>query len=408
MRFEILTSGIAFTATSLYWLFAAFRLSAGEYGQMMQLQALILIVTAIFSLRTHDLVFYLQKTHSWDLRHSFIFAQNLEIALVILSTAGAVCLLLLHSILSDPAHADVSIVTWSAISLLANSTLIQGSSLAYLRAHHLDAKIAWSDLYAIGAWIGALFLLAIWKHPKPNEVLVIGFAASAIKPIALLVISRSAPTVRTLRLGMPMIALNKKEISYFLLGGQLTNMLKNGMISVETLLIGLMMSTESVAIFRISRSFFGLTTALLNITYQKTFRELVKQKTATEINLTITNFNSKSLKLWAVSMPPIIVASFMFLHIKNDIAYSELPFITLLISIAFLPIAIQQSHYALLTLEARFKKISMAYFVGASVLLLSCLSLNSQMTLPLFVLTLMVANFSRYWFLRSTTRRVLN
>jgi hypothetical protein len=408
MRFEILTSGFAFFATSLYWLFAAFRLSATEYGQMMQLQALIIIVTAIFSLRTHDLVFYLQKSHSWELRRSFYFAQSLEIALVVLSTASAISLLLLNSILSEPVRADVDLVTWTTISLLANSTLIQGSSLAYLRAQHLDVKIAKSDLYAIGAWGAALLLLAIWKNPKPQEVLVVGFAASAIKPMALWIVSRATPTVRLSRESMPMKTINKKEVCYFLLGGQLTNMLKNGMISIETLLLGLMMSPESVAIFRVSRSFFGLTTAMLNITYQKTFRELVKQKTDMEIKLTITRFNSKSLKLWAISIPPIIVASFLFSYLKNDAAYSELPFITLLISIAFLPIAVQQSDYALLTLGAKFKKISIAYIVGGGVLLLSALSLNSQMTLPLFVLIIGVANFLRYWFIRYAASSVFN
>lgn len=408
MRFEIVTSGMAFFATSLYWLLAAFRLSPADYGQMMQLQALVLIVTAIFSLRTHDLLFYLQKTHSWELGHSFNFVQNLEMVLIILSTAVAVSLLLLNSIASDPALAGVGLIRWSAISLLANSTLIQGSSLAYLRTQHLDAKIAWSDLYAVGAWGAALLFLAIWKYPEPHEVLVVGFAASAIKPIALLIISRSTPAIRMLRLGVPVIALNKLEIFYFLLGGQLTNMLKNGMASIETLLISLTMTTESIAIFRVSRSFFGLTTVLLNITYQKALRKLVKQKTTKKIKSTITNFDSKSLRLWAVSTPPIIFASFLFLYIKGDVAYEELPFITLLISIAFLPIAAQQSHFAFLTLDAQFKKISIAYIIGGGVLLLSYLFLNSQMTLPLFVLTLGVANFSRYLIMRNATGTVLN
>jgi hypothetical protein len=183
-------------------------------------------------------------------------------------------------------------------------------------------------------------------------------------------------------------------------------MLKNTMVSVETIVAGLMMHPEAVATFRVSRSFFGLTTALLNITYQKTFRAIVGHKPSLEIKPLIKKFNEQSLTIWAISIPATIVASFLFLQIKDDIAYQGLPLITIMVAIAFLPIALQQSYYALLTLEVRFEKISAAYIIGGAVLLIVCFILKSNMTLPLFIASLCAANFSRLWFMRYASKAI--
>jgi O-antigen/teichoic acid export membrane protein len=397
MYFEIIAVGFSFAFTSLYWLICAFKMTATDYGHMMQIQAFMLIVTAICSLRTHDLVFYLHKSHSLPLHQSFNLAQTLEFVLVAISATSTFLISALINWSSNTKILSDDIFTSVLISFIANVTLLQGASLAYLRAQHLDANVAWSDLINICAWGVALTWLIRIGEPSIIEVLGVAFTAAALKPLSLLIISRIFLLFNPSQIKSSATNLDRRSIGYFLLAGQLANTMKNGMTSIETLIVGRLLTAESVAVFRIARSFLGLTTALLNISYQKTFRELVKVKEKTELKKIIRLMNKSSLKLWALSVPIIIIASFLFTLINKNIIYNQLPEITLITALAYLPIALQQTSYARLSLEASFHGINKAYIIGLAVLLLTCLITTTFITLPIFLFIVMVANFSRLW-----------
>ena len=404
MRFEVITVGLSFAVTSLYWLIAAFRMSAANYGHMMQLQAFIFVVTAIFSLRTHDLVFYLHKAHSCSLKRSFNFTQILEIALVIFSTATTIIASLIINKATNSQVIGDDILIAICISFLANITIMQGSSIAYLRAQHLDINIAWSDFFAIGAWSGALFWLTTRGNLHIFEILGVGFAAAATKPILLLIISRCSSVLNFSNAEVIQANLDRKSILYFLLAGQFTNMMKNSLVSLETLLLGRLVSAESVAVFRIARSFLGLTTAMLNISYQKTYRELVKCKTLSEIELTTNLMNRNSVKLWAFSIPLMLIASSLFSNLNGSATYDNLSLMTLMSAATYLPIALQQTFYARLSLAASFGKINMAYVIGTGFFLIFCLVTTTFITLPLFIFIIGIANFTRLWIMRNAVR----
>ena len=397
MNFEIMAVGFSFAFTSLYWLICVFKITPANYGHMMQIQAFVLLVTAVFSLRTHDLVFYLHKSHSWSLRQSFNLAQTLEFALIIISATSTLAISALINWSSNTQILTDDIFTSILISFIANITLLQGASLAYLRAQHLDINIAWSDFFNICAWVVALTWLIRIEEPSIIEVLGAAFTAAAIKPISLLIISRKSSLFIPFQIKSKVTNFDRKSIGYFLLAGQLANTMKNGLISIETLLIGRLLTAESVAVFRIARSFLGLTTALLNISYQKTFRELVKIKEKSELKKVIKLMNISSFKLWAFSIPIICIASVLFSLINESIIYKQLPEITLITALAYLPVALQQTYYARLSLEALFNSINKAYIIGLVVLLVSCLIAATFITLPLFIFIILVANFSRLW-----------
>jgi hypothetical protein len=400
MRKEIIPVAVSFGATSLYWLGASIGMEVADYGRMMQQQAMLLIVTALFSLRTYDLVFHLQKSHAWSLRRAYRSALLVEVVMTLLSTACSLVVGHWISVATFNASATGSDLVWSLAVLLVNLSIMQGASAAYLRGLHQDQQIAKVDLLTATAWVAALIWLVATDHPTILEVLGAGFTAAAMRPLALTAFAHAATASDQTPSRTDVKPLNKRGIGYVLAAGQFTNLLKNNLLSFETLLLGHFVTSEAVAVFRVARSFLNLSTVLLNISYQKTVRDLaacssnLKRKPIIRL-MTITSF-----KLWGLSIPVIFVAAVFYDQFQIGAGYGNLLAVLGVSAIASVPVVLQQSDFAALSLDGRFRLINWAYGIGFLVLLLGCVVLSNWMTLMIFILISGSATLVRFFLLR--------
>lgn len=386
MRKEILSVALSFGATSLFWLAAAIRMDTAVYGRMMQVQALLLIITALFSLRTHDLVFHLRTSHSWSLRRAFWISLCVELVLTASSTACSFVAWYWVSSDSSSAAAVSDCAAWPLALLLVNLTIVQGASAAYLRGGHRDLQVAKADLLTAAAWSLALAWQMLVVHPAIANVLIVGFAAAAVRPMALtafaLIVAAGDNTPEHGEAKM----LDRRGVGYVLIAGQFTNLMKSNLLSVETLLLGQLVSSEAVALFRVSRSFLNLSTVLLNISYQKTFRDLAASLSRIQRAAIIRRMTITSLKLWGMSVPFVFLAAMMYMWLRPSSGYEGLLPVLGVATFASLPLVLQQSDFAALTLEGRFGRINLAYGIGFVVLLIGCAVLAKWMTLMIFLL----------------------
>lgn len=409
MRREIVSVALSFAGTSLYWLVSALRMDATGYGQMMQVQAVLMTITALFTLRTHDLVFHLTNSYGWTLRRAFASALKLEFALVGLGAVSA--LLAWHWIAryASDAHPGASSPTWPVVVLLANLSILQGASAAYLRSLRQDTRIATADLVTALAWAAALGWLLAAGNPHMVDVLLMGFGAAAVRPVSLSVLAVTTLAKGPTTPGSPANAakprhMDVRSVSYILLAGQFTNMLKNNLLSLETLLLGRLVPAESVAVFRIARSFLNFSNVLLNISYQKTFRELANATPGTNRGSIIRAMNRSSLRIWGLSLPVIFGAAAVYLWVQPSGAYGGLMSAMVVATLASVPVVLQQSSFAALSLDNRFAPINFAYGAAFLSLLLACALMASHMNLVLFLIVSGLAALLRYTLLNHAAR----
>jgi O-antigen/teichoic acid export membrane protein len=126
-----------------------------------------------------------------------------------------------------------------------------------------------------------------------------------------------------------------------LLAGQFTNLIKNNLLSLETLLLGRLVAAEGVAVFRVARSLVNLSTVLLNISYQRSFRALAAEKDDARRGPILRRMSGSAVKLWAASVPPVLVAAIAFAWLKPE-GYADLTWLTALAALAALPVALKR------------------------------------------------------------------
>jgi O-antigen/teichoic acid export membrane protein len=400
MRKEILSAAVSFGAVGLFWLGASIRMDALDYGRMMQHQSMLLVIVALFSLRTYDLVFHLHKSHAWSLRRAYRSAQLLEVALTLVSTACS--LVVVHWTSSGAFNTATtgSGMAWSFTVLLLNMSIMQGASAAYLRGLHQDQRVAKVDLLTAAAWLVALIWLVATDRPTISEVLGAGFTAAFMRPLALTVFAHTATVIDQTPPGADALPLNKRRTAYVLAAGQFTNLIKNNLLSFETLLLGQLVTSEAVAVFRVSRSFLNLPSVLLNISYQKTVQYLATSSCNLEREAISRRMTIMSLKLWGFSLPVIFVAAVIYDKFQTGPEYANLLVVLAVAAIASVPVVLQQSNIAVLFLDTRFSRINWAYGVGFLALLAGCAVLSNWMTLIIFILISGSATLVRFFLLR--------
>lgn len=408
MRKEVMSAVLSFGATSLYWLISSFRLEISDYGRMMQVQSVLLLIASLFSLRSHDLVFFLQKNYSWSLCRAFKSAFKLEILLTMFSAAVTFMVWhwpLLMENLSLP-NVTNSGTEWSFSLLFANLTIMQGASVAYLRGLHQDYRVAKADLITAVGWTAALVWLAATDRPRLTTVLGFGFFAAATRTVALTAFALAAASKDQSHVRSDVQNLNNRTIWCFLISGQFTNLLKGNLLSIETLLLGRLVNSESVALFRVSRSFLNLSTVVLNLSYQKTFRDLAACESTPKRKSIISAMTKKSVQLWGGSLPFIFLAAMVYTSVQHKGGYEGLVFVLGAAAFVSLPNVLQQADFAALSLDARFGKLNIAYGIGFLVLLIGCALMASWMTLMIFLLISGISSFVRQIFLRQTVEGV--
>jgi len=387
--------------SSAYWLLVAVRISPSEYGVIMQWQALLMFLSAIFALRTHDLVFYLNRSHNFSLKESFQYSFNLELLLALMGffISGLITynINLIDIGQVKPPSATIILI----LAFLANITLLQGACTAYLRISLCDRDIAVVDFIVSIAWIFCLITVA-YLPPSGFLMLLIALLASGTRSI--LIILMAIILLKTNREAEPQEEKKRtpiKVVIKFLLLGQIPNFLKNNMQSIETLLLGRISPAETVAIYRIARSFVSFSSVFINVIYQKAFSALHHAKNKNEIAKIKVQTSKRGIISWLISIPVIFIGTFLFQQIKGSQSYPDLDLVVIFALIASLPIVLQQAEYAILMLNNNFIKISISHIIAIFILVFLMVAFYpNKMSADIYFIFITIAGLGRYLYMR--------
>jgi len=396
-RLEFAVSLFSFGAASVFWLVAAFLVAPEAYGNMAQLQAIIMLAVATLSLRTYDLSFFLQRQHGMSPMPVFHYVFRVEIALLIACAAVVTGGLLLGvgAIVSLPAMSSPVLAVIAGI--VSAFPVFQGSTQALLRREHRDAQIAFSD-GASGLAFGTITAAVLLGSRQPEVIILLWLCATAVRPLLLVAMALTAGTHST----PPLVPMGTETmpgwrvVVRFLAWGQLANVVKNNGPTLELMLLSAFVGSSSVAVFRIARSFLQVSVVLINIVYQRAYRVLAKLEPGQDRSATARRIDRSSTLAWAAGLPLVAVGGAAFILLNPHQVYGGLWVTLPLLALATLPTALQQSQFADLAISGRYLDLNLSYVAGLSVLCILSLCSWSILSVELFAFWLFVANLARW------------
>lgn len=354
MRFELLAASASFGAASVFWLCTAYALPAQSFGVLMHWHAAVALLVSFFSLRTYDLVFFLKGRSGGNGRAAFSRALSVE-CIAYASSVVLVSLLFLFSPILGGVFPPLTAI---ALAMLSSTAVLLGASQALLRSVKRERDLAFSDTVGSLSFAAAAAAVLVYR-PDGTTLLLWAMAALAVKPLVQL----GFAMVRLRELAIEAVAADQVAIASYVFSGQLTNVLKNNFVALETLLLAQVAAPQAVALLRLSRSFVNFSSVLLNQAYQRAFYQFSKRPVA-EHGAVIRRMDWLSIKLFALAVPVVILAAFVFQYFKSDSAYQDLLLVVGLTLLAAVPIALQQSHMAYRFLHGQFRRVNIANVTG--------------------------------------------
>jgi hypothetical protein len=399
-RRETLLAVINFGASSVYWLGLALVLEAAAYGAMMTLQAAVMLVATVLTLRTHDLVFFLMSQHDFHVDQAYRRATTWEIltvaTILLISTGGA----LAYFGPSQPLMI-IGVAAFAFATALGSS---HGGSIARLRFNQRADLIARADLMSITAWAGCCAVMVSSERPVPIMLLLVGAIPNLVRTIALMGAARhGSHLAKTFAAGTPRL---RREILVFLMGGQVANAFKNAIVPIETIILAAVASPASVAMYRLARALLGPANAAMNVAYQRSYPVLSRPSPPAERDRLLRLIRRNALLTCLIFYPISATAALAYSWYKPDFALVPFQLMTLATFLALLPAAHQQGSFAILSVAGDHKAVGLAYTLSVLCLAVTFGILWLVPSLVVFMLGIITAALIRSWFLDRASLRV--
>lgn len=390
---------VGFAANSAFWLALAFLMGAQAYGELMTVQAAVLLVVSGATFRTHDLYFNLLAQHGQPHQRAYAIARGSELlaaaAATIVVCAGAAVLLL-------PEQRFDAFAIACSYALLAALGASQGAAIAELRHAHRGDIIARTDAVAAVMWGAAGVAAVFLERVNPLLPLLLGAAPTFGRSVLL---ARAARGLA--RPGVPLERIARgevREVAGFLLGAQLTNFLKNGAVSIETVILAAFAPAPMVAMYRVARGVLGIAVAALNVAYQRVYPVLARAASAAEFRSAITGLERRSLAICLITYPLSAFTALLYAWMKHDVGIAALQLLTLGTFLASLPSALQQGAFAVLSLRGLHRAANTAYVLWFVVLGAGSALLLLYPRIEVFMAALILAGAARLAYLKHRAR----
>lgn len=343
---------------------AGLLLPAETLGQALQWQAVFLIIGTLMACRTYDLVFFLQTKHNLTLATAYRAALGIEALLALIIVVLAAIWAQHHSLWPNGITPE-----WMFAGLATATTAFQGASQGYFRAQARPGYIVAALMVSIAGYgFGCLWLgLA---RPDAQAFLSVSLGLMAVRPLTLMALAavveqKADATAPNLDTTSRDISVPWRAAALFLLKGQTLNAVKNNLLNVETLILGALAGSATVAVYRVIRSLNNLLVVLLNIEYQKAFAALSRaSQRGEELRSVMGAIRRRCLVLWLQGMPLVIAAALAFATVNPDPAYSFSPGLLAIAGLAILPVAWQQADFAYMSFKGDFVIMTLAYLAG--------------------------------------------
>jgi len=198
------------------------------------------------------------------------------------------------------------------------------------------------------------------------------------------------------------ISMPWRAVGLFLLKGQTLNAVKNNLLNVETLILGALAGSATVAVYRVIRSLNNLLVVLLNIEYQKAFAALSHaSQRGEELRSVMGAIRRRCLVLWLQGMPVVIAAALVFATVNPDPVYNFSPGLLAIAGLAILPVAWQQANFAYLSSKGDFGVMTLAYLAGMIALVAVAAVWPWQMSATVFFalscISAVIVSASMHW-----------
>lgn len=390
---ETLFAMANFGASSFFWLALAFLVPAGRYGTMMTLQASVFLIVTALGLRTHDLVFFLVGKRNFAVDRAFRAAFLIEMAMAM--TASVICAAASATIYPMP---GASIATAGLLGLVAGLGTAQGAAVAKLRYLVRGRTILRADAACMAAWAAAAAAAYLLREGPLVTLLVIGALPNAVRTLALFVGAhrygdKEGPGAEASTWA------DRSIIARFLGGAQLTNFLKNGSVSIETMILAAFCPPTSVAMYRLAKSAQGAANAAINVEYQRSFSALSRAPSHAAKRDVLRHLQRTSVATCLMLYPVSALFALAYALHKPEVGLWSFQLVTFGAFIAFLPAAIQQGYMAVLLQEGAHRIVNNAYVVSVGLLCLFAAILFVWPTIWGFLLATIVAAVARLRFL---------
>jgi len=389
-----------YAASSAYWLALAFALSADAYGRMMTIQAAVLMVVSALTFRTHDLFFNLVTQHAQPPQRAYRIARRCEALAAALAT---VAISVGAAFVYAPEANLTALLGTMGFALLASVGANQGAAIGSLRQIGRGDVIARTEAVTAAAWgLACLSIVALRDAPVVVP-LIVGAAPPSLRAILL------AGRVRALswRQAAGPLALQRSEtktLMRFLGGAQITNFLKNGAVSIETLILAAFASPAVVAMYRVARAALGATLAALNVAYQRAYPVLAKAGSVEQRRTAMTGLRRRSLAICLVTYPLAAALALGYALLKPGVGVVELQLLTAGTFLALVPAALQQGAFALLSLRGDHRSANTAYLLWFGVIGLGALLLTRWPAIEVFMAAIIAAALARLWYFAARAR----
>lgn len=398
-RFESLMAIANFGASSTYWLLIAFLISVTEYGVLMVAQAAILLVVALFTLRTHDMVFYLTKTHDYTISHAWRAAFMIEIVALSLCLVcgGSVILLIDSSMFPQPALMALFLA-------LSSLVIFQQASIAKLRRLERMRTVHTANVLNLILWILALAWLVSGAPRTMANLLIIGAIPLAGRSV-ILVTGAIAARDRSARTVEPQTDWGR--VASFAVSGQAVNFVKNGATSIETTILAIFASPAAVALFRLSKSAQGMATAFSNVAFQQGSDALASSTGAAHRQDLLRRLRVRSLRGSLATYPFAALFAVAYAWWKPGVGMIEFQLVMLFSFVAMLPNILLQGAFIVLSLAGKHATINSIYLLSAAALILLCAGLFFVPSIWVFLCAVAFANILRWLLLERSAGSVI-
>lgn len=388
-RLEQLLAIASFGAASAFALWIAFILSPEEYGRLMTVQAAIVIVVSLATMRTYDLSYFAVTQLGASPSKAFRISATVELATLVATVAIAFGILHIAASLV-PENFSALILLFAAVMLSMGN--LQGASVARLRQAGAVRAILVAEVISVAAWAaaGALILFGVRDI---GRVLLISAAPQAVR--YLIVLSAAVAHSRKDRAADEKTAPKWQSIVRFLFTGQIANALKNANTSIETLLVAAFFGPVTVAMYRVARAIQGAPVAALNVLQQRSYPDLTGAPDLTTKRAIRRTLGREAVGLALLFLPICLAVAGLFAWFKPDIDMPHFVMLTAAIYISLLPAAYQQAGLAILTMSGRNTQVGIAYLAGALVLAIGGGILMVRPEIGILVATVIMAALLR-------------
>ena len=401
-RAEAGAAMISFAANSFYWLALAFAMPPAVYGRMMTLQAGVLVVVTVFTLRTHDLFFNLITQNGCAVGTAYRKTLRIELAAAsvgaILCSVGAIFFRPLGSGTSNAL--EIAGYAW-----LASFGVIHGASIGKLRYWTRGDIIAKTDLLSALVWGAACLSIPFVRDLPLVMPLLIGAAPNVVRTAALILSARSlALKAEAVDVDRPIANIGRSQILGFLAGAQVTNFFKNAAVSIETMILAAFAPPATVAMYRVARGTQGAVTAALNVFYQRVYPALARAGSGAERRQALHRLQRSSLVTCLSIFPLSALIALGYSLLKPEIGIVELQLITAGTFLALLPTAYQQGAFAVLSLAGDHRSAGIAYIYSFLFLGLTSLLLFVWPSVEIFMVGVIGGAVVRLWYFEAKAR----